>query len=119
MEQTQPVKKKKKKRTGIAAYFVPFGLRQTADLLMVVGAILIIVGLIVHTFLQEPVTVIVGLSMYVVACLISIYRCIKVFLNKELSKKSVERKNAIINVSIMGVILALAIVGIVAAVLNW
>jgi|GEM_PF-794836 len=121
METTTQIapKKKKKKRSGIVGYFVPFGLRQATDLLMIVGAIMIFVGLFVHGFLGEPIPVIIGLSMYVLAGVLAVIRCLRVLLNKELSRKSAEFKNAIINLCIMVVILALASVGIAAAVLGW
>ena len=114
-ERTERTKSKIKKKTGLAGYFTPFGLRQICDILMVVGAIVILVGIFTHAFLAVNAVVIVGLSMYIVASLLSILRCVKVMRNVEVSPKSAEHKSAVINIVIMGIMGIMAIVGIVAA----
>ena len=109
-------KTKKKNKNPFIAYFTPFGLRQTTDLLMLVGAIVIFVGIFTHSFANDAnIVIVVGMSMYVVACCIAIYRCIRVMLKKDVNKRSAEFKNAIINICIMSVILVLAVLGIIAA----
>ena len=110
-------RKRSKKRNPFVAYFVPFGLRQITDLLMIAGAITILVGLIIHGLMLENLPVIIGMAMYAVASLIAIFRCIRVFANKDISKKSQEHKNAVVNIVIMSILLALAVLGIVAAIL--
>jgi len=88
-------------------------------LLMIFGAIMMFIGLFVHGFLQINTVVLIGLSMYAAASILSIFRCIKVLRNKELSKKSAERKRAVTNIVIMSIILTLAVIGILAAALGW
>ena len=117
--ETTSTPKKKKKKSGIVAYFTPFGLRQITDLLMIVGAVMIFVGLFVHSFLAVSAVVIIGLSMYILACGIAIFRCVKVLLSKDLSRKSKEFKNAVVNICVMAVILGLSILGVVAAANGW
>ena len=108
-------KSKKKSKNPIVAYFKPFGLRQICDLLMIVGAILIFAGLLAHTISEGYITAVIGLSMYVLASLIAIYRCVRILIKKDVNKRSAEFKNAVINICVMGVILILAILGICAA----
>jgi len=118
-ETVKETTKKKKKKGAFARYFTPFGLRQVCDLLMIFGAIMMFIGLFVHGFMGINIVVLIGLGMYVVASLLAMFRCLKVITNKEISKKSMERKRAVTNIIIMSVILALAVVGILAAVLGW
>jgi len=105
----------KKKRNPFVAYFVPFGLRKASDLLMIVGAIMIFIGLFVHGFRQVNAVIAIGLIMYLVASGISIFRCVTVLQDKEISTKAIARRNAIINIVIMGVVFVLAVLGLLAA----
>jgi hypothetical protein len=108
-------KVKKTNKNFIAAYFTPFGLRQICDLLMLAGAIVIIVGLSI-----ENLTVItVGIGIYIAASLIAIIRSVRVFLAKDLNRRSPEYRNALINVIIMSVILIVAVLAILAIYLKW
>jgi len=111
--------KRKKKKSALGAYFTSSPLRVVCDMLMIVGALLIFIGLFTHSFLGINGVILTGLIMYVLASLIAFYRCIKVLRNKELSKKSAEKKNATINIVVMAFILALAVVGILAIALGW
>jgi len=115
--ETAPRKRKKKSRNPFVRYFVPFGLKQITDLLMLAGAIVILIGLIFHGLWLENTVVIVGMFIYVVASLIAIFRCVRVFISK--TKTNSEHKSALINVIIMGIILALSVLGILAAFLLW
>ena len=107
--------KKKKKKNPIVSYFTPFGLKQVRDLLMIVGALLIFVGLFLHGFLAVNIVAVIGMIMYGVASLIAIYECICILTKKGVNKKNAEFKSAIINLVIMVIILGLAVLGIVAA----
>ncbi|MCL2234599.1 MAG: hypothetical protein FWC02_02850 [Firmicutes bacterium] len=97
---------KKRKKQG---YFSKLGLRQLADLLMLVGAILIFIGL-----LTTNTVLVVGLAFYIVAALIAIFRVVRVMLSG-ISKKSPEFKRALINAIVMALILGLAIFGFIYA----
>jgi len=108
-------KTKKKNKSALVGLFVPFDLRKLCNWLMVIGAILILAGLIAHAVAQANVTVIIGLIFYAVASVLSMYRCLRVMLRKDINKKSNEYKNAVINLVIMAVFLILSILGIVAA----
>jgi type IV secretory pathway TrbD component len=114
-----PEKSKKKSKNPIIAYFMPFGLRQATDLLMIVGAIVIFAGLLTHAIIQANITMYIGLSMYIVGSAIAIYRCLRVLLRKDINRRSVEHKNAVINIVVMGVFLILSVLGICAAAFFW
>lgn len=98
---------KTKKQNFIAAYFTPFGLRQICDFLMLGGAVVLIVGLCLNNLVLT-----VGLGIYILASFIAVIRSLTVLLSK-INKRSPEYKNAIVNIVIMGVILALSIFGFV------
>ncbi|MCL2861904.1 MAG: hypothetical protein FWE22_05805 [Firmicutes bacterium] len=95
---------KKRKKQG---YFSKLGLRHLADLLMLVGAILIFIGLFVMGAVMS-----VGLAFYVVGAGIAIYRVAKIMLSG-ISKKSPEFKRALINAVIMALIFGLALFGFI------
>ncbi|MCL2062007.1 MAG: hypothetical protein FWH03_05215 [Firmicutes bacterium] len=101
--------KTKKKKNFFAEYFSNFGVRQICDLLMLVGAIVMFVGL----FTLDVVTA-TGIGMLMVASLLAMYRALRVMLKKDINKRSPEYKNAWINLIIMSVILALTVLGMVA-----
>ena len=111
----EPRKRAKKSKNPFVNYFVPFGLRQATDIVMLASVIVILVGLILHGMWLDNTVVIVGIIMYAVACIVAIFRC--VLTSKDISKKSQEHKNAVINIVIMGIMLGLAILGILAAIL--
>lgn len=98
----------------IVNYFVPFGLKQVCDILMIAGAILLIVGLsISKANLSASIVVLgVGLGIYIAASALAIVRCTLV-LCSGINHRSPEYKRATVNVSIMAVICALAIFGLV------
>lgn len=99
---------KAKKQNFFLAYFNNFGLRQICDMLMIIGAIVLIVGLC-----TAQIVIAIGLGIYIVACIIALLRSVKVLLSKTINRRSPEYKNAIINTVIMGIIFVLAIFGFV------
>lgn len=98
----------KKKQNIFVSYFVPFGLRQICDLLIVVGSILLIVGLA-----TVDGVLIAGFVAYAIGAGISIARCCMVLFNKEVNHRDPAYKSAIINVVIMGVLFILAVFGLI------
>ena len=80
---------------------------------------MIFAGLFVYHFTPINAVVLIGLIMYVVAMCIGIFRCIRIMRKKDISKKSAEYKNAVIGIVVACIILALAVVGILAATMGW
>ena len=114
-ENVEKVKTRRRSRNIFAAYFTPFGLRQICDLLFLAGTIVIIVGLSISTDL----VITIGLGIYIAACLIAMYRALKVMVKKGVNKRSPEFKSAMINLIIMSVILVVAVLGMLAVFLQW
>ncbi len=100
---------KAKKQNFIQAYFSDFGIRQICDLLMLVGAIVLLVGIFV-----SEIVITVGLGIYLVASALAIFRAVRVLCSK-INHRSPEYKNAIINTVIMSVIFALTLFGFIYA----
>lgn len=98
----------KKKRNPIVRYFTPFGLRQVGDIAMLVGFILLIVGLC-----TVDGVLIAGFACYLLGAGIAVARCCAVLFSKTVNHRDPAYKSAIINVVIMGVLLALAVFGLV------
>ena len=98
----------KKKKNVFVRYFTPFGLRQVCDLVMLVGAILIFVGL-----LTVDGVLIAGFISYVLGSCLSLVRCCMVLFSKKINHRDPAYKAAIINAVIMGVLFALAVFGLV------
>ena len=99
--------KTKKNKNIFTAYFTPFGLRQICDILIFASIIVIFVGI----FTVDLVTVI-GFSLFALACVLAMFRAIRVMVRKDINKRSPEYKNALINVIIMGILLIIAVLGI-------
>ncbi len=98
----------KKKRNVFVRYFTPFGLRQVCDLVMLVGVVLLIVGLF-----NYDAILLAGFICYAAGAAISVVRCCTVLFSKKINHRDPAYKSAIINAAIMGVLLALAIFGII------
>lgn len=98
----------KKKQNAFVRYFTPFGLRQVCDLVMLVGAVLIIVGLC-----TVDGVLLAGFIAYVVGAGISIVRCCLVLFSKDINHRDPAYKSAIINLVIMAVLFVLAVFGMV------
>ena len=106
---------RKKKSNPIVAYFVPFGLRQFCDIAMLASAITIFVGIFVSWNMGNNWVAVIGMIVYALACTVAIIRALSVMFKKDVNKRDPEYKTAVINVCIMGVLLILAIFGIIAA----
>lgn len=97
----------KKKQNIFVRYFTPFGLRQVCDLVMLVGVILLIVGLC-----NLDAVLLAGFICYAIGSAMSIVRCCLVLFSK-INHRDPAYKSAIINISIMGVLFALAVFGMI------
>lgn len=98
---------KAKKQNFIAAYFSNFGLRQICDILMVIGAVVLIVGLC-----TVDIVLTIGFGVYAVAAALAIVRAAAVLVSG-INHRAPEYKNAIVNICIMCVIFALTVFGFV------
>lgn len=97
----------KKKRNAFVRYFVPFGLRQVCDLVMLIGGILLIVGLC-----TVDGVLLAGFISYVLGSGISIFRCTMIMIKTQ-NHRDPAFKSAIVNTVIMGVLFALAVFGLI------
>ncbi len=97
----------RKKQNIFVRYFTPFGLRQVCDFVMLAGFILLIVGLA-----TKDGVLLAGFICYAVGALASVVRCCIVLFTTE-NHRDPEFKSAIVNVSIMGVLFALALFGLI------
>ena len=102
---------KAKKQNFIAAYFSNFGLRQICDILMVIGAVVLIVGLC-----TVDIVLTIGFGVYAVAAALAIVRAAAV-LASGINHRAPEYKNAIVNTVIMSLIFVLALFGLIYAIL--
>ncbi len=102
------------KKNAFARYFTPFGLRQICDILMLVGAITLIVGLCINNNNLKvcEIILLIGLAIYILASVIAIVRAVLVLTSK-INHRAPEYKRAIANTVIMSVILALAVFGLI------
>ena len=98
----------RKKKNVFVNYFTPFGLRQVCDLVMLVGFILLIVGLC-----TVDGVLLAGFICYALGAGMSIVRCALVIFSKTINHRDPAYKSAIINASIMGVLFALALFGLI------
>lgn len=98
----------RKKRNVFVRYFTPFGLRQVCDLIMLAGFILLIVGLA-----TVDGVLLAGFICYALGAGLSVARCCLVLFSKNVNHRDPAYKSAIINVSIMGVLFALAVFGLI------
>ena len=104
----------KNKKNIFARYFLPFGLRQVCDILMVVAAILLIVGLAIACNTQplNDVVLLIGLCVYVLASALSLIMPVKTLLSK-INHRAPEYKRALTNTIIFGVIFALSVFALI------
>lgn len=98
----------RKKKNIFVRYFTPFGLRQVCDLIMLAGFVLLIVGLC-----TVDGVLLAGFICYAAGAALSVARCCLVLFSKPVNHRDPAYKSAIINVSIMGVLFALAVFGLV------
>jgi hypothetical protein len=104
-----------KKENIFKRYFVPFGLSQVCDILMLLGAIMLIVGLFVAIadVAVSELLLLIGLCIYIAASALAILRAVLVLVNKQINHRAPEYKRAIVNTVIMGVIFALAVFALI------
>lgn len=103
-------KPRKRRRNAFERYFIPFGLRQICDIIMVLAAIMLIIGMAIYQ--KTQIVLIVGLSLMILGSLIAIYRSSRVLMSG-LNKRSPEYKSAVTNIIIMAIICVIAILGLV------
>lgn len=103
--------KKRRRKNAFVRYFVPFGLRQICDLLLLSAAIVLIVGMCIYET-ATTIVLLVGLIMFALGSLLAMVRAIRV-LTSGINKRAPEYKHAIVNTVLMGIMLALAVVGII------
>ena len=94
------------------SYFKPFG--QICDILMVLGAALLIAGLFTAIGALNAAYIIlgIGLGVYVVASALAVVRAVLVLTDKKINHRSPEYKRAITNTVVMSVIFAVAVFGL-------
>jgi len=98
---------KTKRINPVFRYFVPFGMRQISDCLILVASVLIIVG-----FVTNQTVTIVGLSCYLLASILALYRCIRV-LTSGINKRSPEYRSAFVNAIFMAIIFLVAVFALI------
>lgn len=100
------------KKNFIAKYFENFGLKQISQILLLVGAITLIVSLFLLNSVQGCViTAIIGSALIVIASAIGIVMHVLTIVKT--NRHRVEFKNAVANLVIAIVLLAISIVSIV------
>ena len=100
---------KKKQQNALVRYFVPFGIKQLSDILMLAASIILIVGLCIYEKL--PVLIVVGLGIFIVGALLSLIKSVAVM--RSANRRSPEYKNAIASLVIVIIMLVIAVFGIV------
>jgi len=100
---------KKKQQNALVRYFVPFGIKQLSDILMLAASIILIVGLCIYEKL--PVLIVVGLGIFIVGALLSLVKSVAVM--RSANRRSPEYKNAIASLVIVIIMLVIAVFGIV------
>ncbi|MBQ4049768.1 MAG: hypothetical protein IJD07_03840 [Clostridia bacterium] len=100
---------KKKQQNALVRYFVPFGIKQLSDILMLAASIILIVGLCIYEKL--PVLIVVGLAIFIVGALLSLVKSVAVM--RSANRRSPEYKNAIASLVIVIIMLVIAVFGIV------
>lgn len=98
-----------KKRNFIVNYFVPFGIKQISDILMLAGAITAFVGLFITEYGNLIITI--GLAVCAIAAAITLVRTVLALTGNP--KNSPVFKRAKVNVFIISAILALVLFGMI------
>lgn len=97
-----------KNKNIIAAYFIPFGLKQICDIILIIASIVLLVGMFV-----PPVAVqIVGFALFIVGSGLAIIRLVRVLIAKT-TKMNPEKRNSIINIIIMSCVFCVALFGLI------
>lgn len=103
----------RKKQNAFVRYFTPFGLKQICDIAMLVGFVLLIVGLC-----TVDGVLIAGFIVYALASGASVGLCIKIMIQRREHKKDPSYKSARVNLIIMSVLFALAVFGLIWAIVG-
>lgn len=109
-ENTQRKPMRKRRKNAFVRYFTPFGLRQVCDIVLLIAAIVVIVGMSIYK--TTDTVLIVGLALFLAGSLLAVYRSSKILFSG-INKRSPEFKSAIVNTAIMGVVTVIAILGLV------
>jgi hypothetical protein len=96
-----------KKRNAFVRYFVPLRLKAIADILIIAGSILLIIGLNTN-----QTVLVIGLGLYTVASALAVMDCFRVLLSG-VNKRAPVYKRALVNLIIMAVILGLSIFALI------
>ncbi len=99
--------KTKKKQNIFVRYFTPFGIKQVCDIIMLAGFVLLITGLCTNNSVM-----LAAFICYLVGATGAIVLCCKILFTTK-NRRAPSFKTAVINVSIMGVLFALALFGII------
>lgn len=94
-----------KKKNFIAAYFTPFGLKQICDIILLIGAVLLIVGMCVS--LSTLVVALIGTIFMAVGSFIVV--CRMTYTMTHVNKKTSRFKNALVNLILMSIFFAVSL----------
>ncbi len=97
----------RKKQNIFVSYFTPFGLKQICDIIMLAGFVLLITGLCTNNSV-----LLAGFICYCIGALGAVALCCKILITTK-NHRDPSFKSAIINVSIMGVLFALSLFGLI------
>ncbi|MDR1138370.1 MAG: hypothetical protein LBK70_00645 [Clostridiales bacterium] len=96
-----------KRQNILMRYLTPFGLKQLADLLIVVASMLIIVGINTNETVMT-----IALVLYILGSVLAISKCLTILFGN-INRRSPVYKSARVNAIVMGVILILSILGLI------
>jgi len=103
---------KKKQKNFLMRYLTPFGIRQISDIIIfILAPIMTILGMALFRTVSQNILPI-GLGLFILGFTIAFLRALVVVLTAK-NKRSPEYKRALVNVVLMGVLLILAIVGMI------
>lgn len=100
---------RRRKQNAFARYFSDFGLKQVSDLLLLVGAIVMLVGVILHFQNYNIIVPIIGSIMIAVGSGIAVALSCTVLFDKEVKRRSPEYKKAMVSVIFAVCLLILAV----------
>ncbi|MCL2555594.1 MAG: hypothetical protein FWE03_01060 [Firmicutes bacterium] len=102
---------KRKQKNALVRYLTPFGLKQIGDIILILLApIITILGMALFSI--TPYILPVGLGLFMLGGSIAVFRSIMVALTTK-NKRSPEFKRSVVNIVIMGLVIILAIIGMV------
>ena len=91
-------------------YFEDFGLKQICDILMIISLILLIVGWILWQ--TTDIVYLVAFGLFALTSALRIIRCFGI-IHAEPNKRSPERRAAVVNAVIMGIVFVVAMFGLI------